>query len=431
MIKRLLAVSMALALTAAWAQPMQGNPNLRGEITVWSWDVAARALQANIPGFNRLFPNVRVNVVDLGNQATYDRGLAGCAAGGRDLPDIYSIENNEAEVFWARFPNCFTDLNTLEPAASTFRNQFPAFKWTELMVGNRIFAMPWDSGPVVMFYRRDLYQQAGVNPATIRTWDDFITAGRRVLHATNNRVRMATIANGQDDEWFRMLANQNGCFYFNNEGTAVTVNQPGCVTALDTIKRMIDAGIILQGGWNEQIQAFRAGQVASAMFGAWYEGTIRTNAADQSGRWGVYMMPASRAGGVRAANLGGSALAIPASSRNKEAAWAFVRYALGTTEGQVTMLREFGLVPSLLAATRDPFVAQPQAFWGNQRIWQQILGTLGSVPQARGTQFFQEARAIMIRTQSEFVAGRYPSARAALDAAARQISQATGLPIAP
>ena len=88
-----------------------------------------------------------------------------------------------------------------------------------------------------------------------------------------------------------------------------------------------------------------------------------------------------------------------------------------------------GLTP-LLAATRDPYVAQPQPYWGNQRIWQQILGTLGSVPAARGTQFFQEARAIMVKTQADYVAGRFPNAKAALDAAAQQISQATGLPIA-
>jgi lactose/L-arabinose transport system substrate-binding protein len=74
--KRLLVLGAALALTLASAQQMQGNPNLRGEITVWSWDIAAKALEANIPGFNRLFPNVRVRVLDLGNQATYDRGLA-------------------------------------------------------------------------------------------------------------------------------------------------------------------------------------------------------------------------------------------------------------------------------------------------------------------------------------------------------------------
>lgn len=422
--KRFALLSLLALASAAAAQ----SSTLSGTVTIWSWDVAAKALQSTVPAFNRKHPNVKVEVVDLGNQNVYDRGLAGCAAGGADLPDIYSIENNEAEVFWARFPNCFTDLNTL--GADRLVRSFPAFKWTELTAGGKRFAMPWDSGPVVMFYRRDLYQQAGVNPASIRTWDDFIAAGRRVNTQFGGRVKMATIANGQDDEWFRMLANQNGCFYFDNAGQQVTVARPGCVTALNTIKRLYDANVVATGDWGGQITNVKAGRTASAMFGAWYEGTIRTNAPDQRGKWGVYLMPASRAGGPRASNLGGSALAIPASSRNKAAAYAFLEHALGTAGGQVTMLRSQGLVPSLLAATRDPYVAQPQPYWGNQRIWQTILGTLGDVPQARGTQYFQDARQIMIVTQADFLKGRYRTAQEALQDAARKISSATGLPVA-
>lgn len=417
-------VGLVALLGLAFAQ----SASLRGEITVWSWNIAAKALEALVPGFNKLYPNVKVKVVDLGNEQVFDRGLAGCAAGGVDLPDVYSVENNEAEVFWNRFPNCFTDLTSL--GAAQLRKDFPEFKWTELTMGNRIYGIPWDSGPVVMFYRRDLYQQAGIDPGKIETWDDLIAAGKRMLQATGGKVKMATIANGQDDEWFRMLANQNSCFYFNNQGTAVTVNQPGCVRALDTIKKLVDAGVVAFGGWNEQIQYIKAGTVAGAMYGAWYEGTIRTNAPDQAGKWGVYLMPASQKGGVRAANIGGSALAIPASSKNKEAAWAFVKYALATTKGQITMLKEYGLVPSYLPALNDPYVKQPQPYWGNQPIWQLILGTLGKVAPARGTQYFQEARQIMTTIQADFLAGKYKTAKEALDAAARQISQATGLPIA-
>ncbi|RIH89835.1 ABC transporter substrate-binding protein [Calidithermus roseus] len=417
---------MALGMVAASLGMAQGN--ISGEITVWSWDIAAKALQATVPSFNKKYPNVKVNVVDLGNQQVYDKGLSGCAAGGADLPDVYSVENNEAEVFWARFPGCFTDLNTLAPSANAFKGNFPAFKWTELQVGNKIYAIPWDSGPVVMFYRRDLYQQAGVNPETIETWDDYIAAGKKIVAATGAKV--GVIANGQDDEWFRMLANQNGCFYFSNDAKSVTVNKPGCVSALETVKKLIDSGVVMQGGWNEQIQAFKAGKVATAMFGGWYEGTIRSNAPELEGKWGVFRMPASKKGGVRAANLGGSALALPASSKNKAAAWAFIRHALATTEGQVTMLKEFGLVPSYLPALKDPYVSAPSKYWGGQAVWKTILDTLGQVPQARGTQYFQEARQIVIKAQADYVAGRVKSAKEALDSAARQISAATGLPVA-
>lgn len=422
MVKRL----VVLGMVAAGLGMAQGN--ISGEITVWSWDIAAKALQATVPSFNKKYPNVKVNVVDLGNQQVYDKGLSGCAAGGADLPDVYSVENNEAEVFWARFPGCFTDLNTLAPSANAFKGNFPAFKWTELQVGNKTYAIPWDSGPVVMFYRRDLYQQAGVNPDTIETWDDYIAAGKKIVATTGARV--GVIANGQDDEWFRMLANQNGCFYFSNDAKSVTVNKPGCVSALETVKKLIDSGVVMQGGWNEQIQAFKAGKVATAMFGGWYEGTIRSNAPELEGKWGVFRMPASRKGGVRAANLGGSALALPASSKNKAAAWAFIRHALATTEGQVTMLKEFGLVPSYLPALKDPYVSAPSKYWGGQAVWKTILDTLGQVPQARGTQYFQEARQIVIKAQADYVAGRVKTAKEALDSAARQISAATGLPVA-
>jgi len=422
MVKRLMTLGM-VAASLGMAQS-----NISGEITVWSWDIAAKALQATVPSFNKQYPNVKVNIVDLGNQQVYDKGLSGCAAGGADLPDVYSVENNEAEVFWARFPNCFTDLNTLAPSANAFKGNFPAFKWTELQVGNKTYAMPWDSGPVVMFYRRDLYQKAGVNPDSIETWDDYIAAGKKIVAATGAKV--GVIANGTDDEWFRMLANQNGCFYFSNDAKSVTVNKPGCVTALETVKKLIDSGVVMQGGWNEQIQAFKAGKVATSMFGGWYEGTIRSNAPELEGKWGVFRMPAAKKGGVRAANLGGSALALPASSKNKAAAWAFIRHALATTEGQVTMLKEYGLVPSYLPALKDPYINTASKYWGGQTVWKTILDTLGNVPQARGTQYFQEARQIMVKTQADYVAGRFKSAKEALDNAAKQISSATGLPVA-
>ena len=419
----LLGLLLALVCTSALAQE-----ELEGDVTIWSWDVAALSLEALIPGFNEEYPNVNVTVENLGNQQVYDRGLAGCAAGGVDLPDIYSIENNEAEVFWARFPDCFATLGDM--GASDLEGDYPDFKWTELMANGNIYAIPWDSGPVVTFYRRDLYEQAGINPDEIVTWDDFIAAGEQLLEATDGEVEMMWFDFGDDGVW-RELANQNGCFYFNNEGTEVTVSQPGCVDAMETMKKLYDAGVVAIVNWDGAIQEIKAGSLAGAVFGAWYVGTIQDNAPDQAGNWGIYPMPASEEGGTRAANLGGSALAIPSSSENQEAAWAFVEYALATTNGQVTMLEEFGLVPSYLPALDDPYINEQLAYWGDQAIWDTVLSTLGEVPQARGTQFFQDARPIVTNTLSEYLTqDAYDNAQAAMDAAAQQISQATGLPVA-
>ncbi|WP_157019101.1 extracellular solute-binding protein [Mesorhizobium xinjiangense] len=416
--------ALALVLTAGAAPAFAQS----GEITVWSWNVAASALEATVEGFNAEHPDVKVTVQDLGNDQVFDRTLAGCAAGGGGLPDVLSIENHEAEIFWAQFPDCFTNLKELG-YTEEIASGFPEFKRVELEVGDAAYAMPWDSGPVVMFYRRDFYEKAGVKPEDIKTWDDFTEAGKKIAEANPGVVMTRADFNG-DAEWFRMIANEQGCGYFSNDASSITINQPACVAALDAVKKMYDAGIITAADWNEKIQANTAGTAASQMYGGWYEGTIRNNSPDLAGKWGIYRMPSVTADGPRAANLGGSSLAIPTVSKNKKAAWAFVNYTLGTNEGQVTMLREFGLVPSLLSALDDPYMQEPQPYWGGQKVWVDILETLDEIEPSRGTPFFGDADGIMIAVQTRYLTGEFASAQEALDDAANQIALVTGLPIA-
>ncbi|MEX0853217.1 MAG: extracellular solute-binding protein [Bauldia sp.] len=417
----ILIAGLGLGLAGAQAAP-------KGEITVWSWNIAAEALDMLVPDFNKKYPDVKVNVLNMGNGDVYTKTLAGCAAGGTDLPDVVTIENSEAEIQWARFPDCFVNLK--EFGVEKYVDKFPAFKWTELMAGDGIFSLPWDSGPTMIFYRRDLYEKAGVDPAAINTWDDFINAGKKILAATNGEVKMVTI-DMNEDGWFRALANQESCSYFTNDGEAVAINQPGCVVALEMIKKMIDAGIVANGDWGGQIQNIKTNSVASAYFGGWYEGTIRSNAPEQSGKWGMYPPPAVEPGGVRAANWGGSSLAITSSSKNKEAAWAYIEYALATDEGQISMLRNRGLVPSLLSAVSTDYAKSPMEYWGGQPVWTDMLATQGNIPPYRGTQYFDEVRGTIVnKTISDFMNGNYKTAKEALDFAASQIVSATGVPIA-
>jgi len=397
-------------------------------ITVWSWNIAATGLRATVEEFNKKYPDIDVQIEDLGNDQVLIKSLASCTIGGDGLPDIVTIENGEAELYWYRFPDCFTNLTDLGYTAQ-MQARFPDFKRTELEVGDVAYAVPWDSGPVTMFYRRDFYEKAGVSPDDIKTWDDFIESGQKIM-AANPGVVMAQADFSGDSEWFRMLANEQKCGFFADDGAAITINQPGCVLALEKIKQMKDAGLLTTATWDEKIQSNSAGKVASQLYGGWYDGTLRSESPDLAGKWGVYRMPSLTQDGLRAANLGGSSLAIASVSQNKEAAWKFVEHALLTNEGQIAMLKNSGLVPSLLSAIEDPFVQEEQPYYGGQKIWADILATLPQIDPSRGTEFYTDANAIFVATQIKYFAGDYDSAQAALDDAAKQVERATGLPIA-
>lgn len=397
-------------------------------LTVWVWGAYGPALESTVAAFRAEHPGVRVTIEDLGNQEAYDRALAGCAAGGRGLPDVYLLEPNEAQVFWSRFPGCFRDLRA--HGAEELRPRFPAFAWAELTQDGAIHAIPFTSGPTAIFYRRDLYRRAGIDPGGIATWADFAEAGRRLEGALGGEVRMATVGKGVDDEWFRMLATQADCFYFADDGAAVAVHQPGCVRALETLKMLWDAGALHRGGWVEQIRLLQDDRAAGAFFGSWYAGVIQAEAPEQSGQWGAYETPGLEPGGVRASNLGGTALAVPSSSAHPELAWAFVRHALTDPERLIAALRDYGLTPSLLAVQEHPYVDEGVPFFGGQPIWRLLLDSLDEVPPVVGTRHFQAAREVMIAVVDDYLDGAYGSAEEALGHAASLISEATGLPVA-
>lgn len=394
---------------------------------VWSWDVAAEALQALVPAYEQSHPGRHVTVLNLGNGAVQQRALAGCAAGGKHLPDLLTVQNNRAELFWARFPDQFRDLREL--GVEALKPQFPSFAWTPLSRNDRIYGLPWDCGPVVMFYRRDRYAEAGVDPAAIHTWDDWEQACQRLQSRYGGRTHMLVIPNGGEDTLFRTMLAQQGVGYFSADGRAITINSPQAESVMRRVRRWQQKGLLGFGGWSEEIESLKAGQTLHALYGGWYEPVIRTQLPEQSGCWGVYSMPSETEGGRRSANLGGSALCIPASSPRAQEAWKFMTYALASTSSQISMLKQSGLVPAYLPATRDPYLQQPQPFWGGQPIWNTVLRDVDQ-PMPRGTEYYQEAHHIAATMFSEYLAGRAGSAAECLAQTAELMHQATGLPLA-
>ena len=86
-------------------------------------------------------------------------------------------------------------------------------------------------------------------------------------------------------------------------------------------------------------------------------------------------------------------------------------------------------MPALLSSIDDPYVKEPQPFWGGQPVWADMLATLPDIKPYRSTPYYTDANGIMKVVVNDYLDGHYPSAKAALDAAAHQIADASGLPI--
>ena len=106
--------------------------------------------------------------------------------------------------------------------------------------------------------------------------------------------------------------------------------------------------------------------------GCWYGGFLKSwIAPDTSGKWGVAHMP----GGIDTSNWGGSYLAIPSQSQNKELAWEFIKYALATSDAQNAMFKAVDYFPGYIPAWSDAMYSEEDPFFGGQKtklLWVDI-----------------------------------------------------------
>ncbi|WP_100405744.1 ABC transporter substrate-binding protein [Bacillus solitudinis] len=385
-------------------------------LTAWAWNVNVGALEAAIAEFQNEHPNVELEVQDFGRLDVYDKLSTGLAAGGLGLPDIVLVEDDRIQGYVESFPDGF--LNLSEMGYDEHEEVFPQFKTELASYDGSFYAMPFDAGPTGLFYRTDIFEEAGVNAEDIETWDDFLVAGEQIKEATG--IYAMPLDMYKDDPLFRMMLNQEDVYYFDEEGN-IDFTNPKAINAMEMLKKFADADLVKDvDGWNGVVSSTVDGSVATVPFGAWYYGTIIDQASETSGNWGVIPLPSFEEGGNRAANLGGSAWMIPQASENTETAYEFLEFFTTSDELQLVAMEDHGLFPSLNTVYDSEVFTSGVEFFGGQPIWELFASQMEDVPTAYYTDDYSLALDEAIKAQADVFLGAEP--KKALEEAAERLS---------
>ncbi len=199
----------------------------------------------------------------------------------------------------------------------------------ELGVGSDVYGIPGlHSGSVVYFYRKDLFDAAGLEPA--KTWDEF-KAAAEALHTDEvagcsfigaNDFSLATV------DWYTRFITTGGELMTGSPATKdfrPNLNSPEAVGALQMLIDLLPFAPenVTTYGFAENVDAFSTGKIAQMIFWSTIAGPVfnRDNSlvADVTG---VTPVPAA-SGQTSRAILGGWGVGIPKNLEpaKKPAAW--------------------------------------------------------------------------------------------------------------
>jgi len=205
-------------------------------------------------------------------------------------------------------------------------------------VDKKLNAMPFNTSNPILYYNKDAFKAAGLDPAKPpRTWDDVSAAAEKLTKKDASGKPLPGL-NFAIYGWFfeQWLATQNAVYADPDNGrgaqraTKVVFNNDPGVKILDWWKGMIDKGIAVNLGRStgDSQNAFGAGQVAIIVEST---ASLKGILSKVGGKFemGTGFMPRPTTGGEQGGIImGGAAVYISnqKSDKEKQAAWQFVQF---------------------------------------------------------------------------------------------------------
>ncbi|MBG0818864.1 ABC transporter substrate-binding protein [Planomonospora sp. ID82291] len=312
-------------------------------LTFWSW---VPDIDKTVALFERKYPKVKINLVNAGQSAAHYTKLQSVVKAGSGAPDVAQLEYFALPQF--ALSKAVVDLNRY--GAAETKDAFTPSAWEQVTVNGGVYGVPQDTGPMVMFYRTDVFDRLKLDPP--KTWEEFRTVAEKIK--ADDPDAFVTSVDPSDAGGVDSLIWQAGGRPFAiQDATTVRVNLrdegTGRWAALwgDLAKRkLVDPAV----GWNDAWwRDMASGKYAVWIAGAWAPGAIASTIPQSTGKWRAAPMPQWDPAAPAAAENGGSAVSVLTQSRNPLAAVGFARWLNSDPEAVRSLNTASGLFP----ATRE------------------------------------------------------------------------------
>ena len=361
-------------------------------LTVWCWDPTFNIFAMNTAAdiYRRDNPNVTVNVVETPWADLQQKLITSLSANDTsNLPDIILMQDNAIQKNMSNYPKAFLPLGD-----KIDLSQFAKFKTGYGEIDGKNYSVPFDNGATCTFLRTDILAEAGLTAEQFNdiTWEQFYEYGKIVKERTGKALISYV---GNEPDCIMIMLQSAGTWMFDEKGNPNLSSNEVLKKAVKVYSDMIKDGVCLNvTDWNAYIASINNGSAASAINGCWLIGSICAQ-SEQEGKWAIVNTP--RLGDVPNAvnysNQGGSSWMVMANSKNAATAFDFLGKTFAASkELYDTILPTSGAIATWLPAAESSVYDQPNAFFGGQKIYQDIVSYSKNIPQVKYGVFNYEAR---------------------------------------
>ncbi|MBZ0170998.1 MAG: extracellular solute-binding protein [Phycisphaerales bacterium] len=365
-------IVVLIALLSSAGVALRGGKRSHDGVTMWTFARPhADMYRPIVSEWNHEHdPGVDLQLLSLA--AVEQRMLAGFYAG-VETADLIEVERSIAgRAFTGPLEAVgFTDLTDRLRAEGMIEIiNPPSFgPWTSR---GRIFGIPHDVHPVLLGYRVDLIEAAGVDVSRIETWEDFKREMRPLVvdddgDGEADRYPLAFWPTDLDKVELLML--QAGCSLFDAEGRATIDTHANAALIAELVswcagpdRISAEAPDFTMSGNDLK----REGYAACYFFPDWMCDVWNKELPELSGALRLMPLPSWEPGGLRTSVWGGTMLTIPKGVSDFDACWEFAKHLYLSDELARELYRVGDIITPITSHWDDPVFDEPDPYFGGQ-----------------------------------------------------------------
>lgn len=330
--------------------------------------------------------DVKVNISLLGLQAIEQRMLSSFLSHTKSA-DVLEIERRVAARAFAGPVEAvgFVDL-TERLKNEGLLDKINARSFTPWTSRGHIFGLPHDVHPVMLGYRADIVEAAGIDVSKIETWDDFV----RVLHplmenpdGTRRKDRYLLNLWETHQDALEMLVLQAGGGIVGEDGVPILDSPINARVLAQTVAwghgpdRIAGDAPYFSASGNKLLLD---GYVLASFVPDWMCNIWRKEIPDLGGKVKLMPLPAWDAGGCHTSAWGGTMLGISRDAKNPDEVWEFAKHLYVSRELAHTLFQEGDIISPVKEFWSDSIYDAPDTYFGGQPRGRAYINLAPQVP---------------------------------------------------
>ncbi|MEO7014962.1 MAG: sugar ABC transporter substrate-binding protein [Leifsonia sp.] len=351
--------AVALGLVLAGCSSNGTPASSHATVSFWGW---APGYADAVKAFNASHKDVTVKYQEVqpGSKGGYQKMLNAVTA--KNAPCLAQVGYETLPSFAAQGA-----LDDVSKYANADKGDFQPAAWKSVSIGDAVYGAPVDTGPMGLFYNKQLFDSLGLSAPT--TWTEY-KADAEKIHASDPKKFISSPYMNYD---YAGLAWQTGATWFGVAGDAwkVTLASEANQKVADYWQGLVKEGLISSAPMYDQAwyTGLGNGDIATVVGAVWQAGVIKGGAADGSGKWAVAPMPQWSAGENQVGNAGGSATAVLKGCQSPQAAWEFAHWMSTDKTTYNKLVQKAGLYPAATALANLPALTAGDPYFGGQKIF--------------------------------------------------------------